>query len=92
VKHFASLLGAQGIRVNAVAPGVVETDMSNFTKTDAGRDLALGMQALKRLAQPDDIGGVVAFPRPKMRAGSPAIPSMWTAVQSSELWLASPRG
>jgi 3-oxoacyl-[acyl-carrier protein] reductase len=61
VKHFASLLGARGIRVNAVAPGVVETDMSNFTKTDAGRDLALGMQALKRLAQPDDIGSVVAF-------------------------------
>jgi 3-oxoacyl-[acyl-carrier protein] reductase len=61
VKHFASLLGDRGIRVNAVAPGVVETDMSNFTKTDAGRDLALGMQAFKRLAQPDDIGGVVAF-------------------------------
>lgn len=61
VKHFASLLGARGIRVNAVAPGVVQTDMSNFTKTDAGRDFALGMQALKRLAQPDDIGGVVAF-------------------------------
>ena len=50
VKHFASLLGARGIRVNAVAPGVVETDMSNFTKTEAGRDFALGMQALKRLA------------------------------------------
>ena len=61
VKHFASMLGARGIRVNAVAPGIVETDMSNFTKTDAGRDLALGMQALKRLAQPDEIGGVVAF-------------------------------
>ncbi len=61
VKHFASMLGARGIRVNAVAPGVVATDMSNFTKTDAGRDFALGMQALKRLAQPDDIGGVVAF-------------------------------
>ncbi len=61
VKHFASMLGARGIRVNAVAPGVVETDMSTFTKTDAGRDFALGMQALKRLAQPDDIGGVVAF-------------------------------
>jgi NAD(P)-dependent dehydrogenase (short-subunit alcohol dehydrogenase family) len=61
VKHFASMLGARGIRVNAVAPGIVETDMSNFTKTAAGRDLALGMQALKRLAQPDDIGGVVAF-------------------------------
>src|SRR5882672_10207250 len=32
VKHFASLLGTRGIRVNAVAPGVIETDMSNFTK------------------------------------------------------------
>ncbi len=61
VKHFAFVLGARGIRVNAVAPGLVETDMSNFTKTDAGRDFTLGMQALKRLAQPDDIGGVVAF-------------------------------
>ena len=35
--------------------------MSNFTKTDTGRDYTLGMQALKRLAHPDDIGGVVAF-------------------------------
>jgi 3-oxoacyl-[acyl-carrier protein] reductase len=61
VKHFASLLGDRQIRVNAVAPGVVATEMSNFTKTDAGRDFALGMQAFKRLAQPDDIGGVVAF-------------------------------
>jgi NAD(P)-dependent dehydrogenase (short-subunit alcohol dehydrogenase family) len=61
VKHFASLLGARGIRVNAVAPGVVETDMSNFTKTEAGREFVLGMQALKRIAQPDDVGGVIAF-------------------------------
>jgi 3-oxoacyl-[acyl-carrier protein] reductase len=61
VKHFASALGERGIRVNAVAPGVVETDMSSFTKTDAGREVTLGMQALKRVAQPDDIGSAVAF-------------------------------
>ena len=61
VKHFASALGARGIRVNAVAPGVVETDMSNFVKTEAGREAALGMQALKRVAQPEDIAPVVAF-------------------------------
>ena len=61
VKHFASVLGARGVRVNAVAPGVFQTDMSHFTKTDAGRDYTLGMQALKRLAEPDDIGGVVTF-------------------------------
>jgi NAD(P)-dependent dehydrogenase (short-subunit alcohol dehydrogenase family) len=35
--------------------------MSHFTKTDAGREYTLGMQALKRLAQPDDIGPVIAF-------------------------------
>ena len=61
VKHFAALLGPRGIRVNAVAPGVIETDMSNFTKTDAGRDLALGMQALKRIGQPSDVADVIAF-------------------------------
>ncbi|OLD47776.1 MAG: oxidoreductase [Chloroflexi bacterium 13_1_40CM_2_68_14] len=61
VTHFASALGERGIRVNAVAPGVVETAMSNFAKTESGRNLTLGMQALKRVAQPDDIGGVVAF-------------------------------
>ena len=61
VKHFAAALGPRGVRVNAVAPGVVETDMSDFVRTDAGRDFALGLQALNRLAQPDDIGHVVAF-------------------------------
>lgn len=61
VRYFATALGPRGIRVNAVAPGVVQTDMSNFTKTDAGREIAIGMQALKRLAVPDDIGGAVAF-------------------------------
>jgi 3-oxoacyl-[acyl-carrier protein] reductase len=61
VKHFASELGPRGIRVNAVAPGVVETDMSSFTKTEQGRDYAFNMQALKRVAQPDDISGPVVF-------------------------------
>jgi NAD(P)-dependent dehydrogenase (short-subunit alcohol dehydrogenase family) len=59
--HFAAALGPRGIRVNAVAPGVVETDMSSFTRTDAGRDMTLSMQALKRVAQPEDIAGAVAF-------------------------------
>jgi NAD(P)-dependent dehydrogenase (short-subunit alcohol dehydrogenase family) len=61
VKHLATELGGRGIRVNAVAPGVVATDMSSFTKTDGGRDVTLGMQALQRLAQPDDIAGVITF-------------------------------
>ena len=61
VKHFASALGERGIRVNAVAPGVVPTDMSSFAKTDAGREFTLGIQALKRMAQPDDIGAAIVF-------------------------------
>jgi NAD(P)-dependent dehydrogenase (short-subunit alcohol dehydrogenase family) len=61
VKHFAAALGDRGIRVNAVAPGVVDTDMSNFARSDAGRNFTLGMQALKRIAQPDDIGAAVVF-------------------------------
>lgn len=61
VKNWAAILGPRGIRVNAVAPGVIDTDMSNFTKTDAGREIALGMQALKRLGKPEDVADVVAF-------------------------------
>jgi NAD(P)-dependent dehydrogenase (short-subunit alcohol dehydrogenase family) len=61
VKNWAAILGPRGIRVNAVAPGVIDTDMSNFTKTDAGREVALGMQALKRLGKPEDVADVVAF-------------------------------
>jgi 3-oxoacyl-[acyl-carrier protein] reductase len=61
VKNWAAILGPHGIRVNAVAPGVIETDMSNFTKTEAGRDLTLGMQALKRIGKPEDVADVVAF-------------------------------
>jgi 3-oxoacyl-[acyl-carrier protein] reductase len=61
VKHWAAILGPRGIRVNAVAPGVIDTDMSNFAKTEAGREVALGMQALKRIGKPEDVGDVVAF-------------------------------
>jgi 3-oxoacyl-[acyl-carrier protein] reductase len=61
VKNWAAILGPSGIRVNAVAPGVIDTDMSNFTKTEAGREVALGMQALKRLGKPKDVADVVAF-------------------------------
>jgi len=61
VKHWAATLGPRGIRVNAIAPGIIDTDMSNFTKTEAGREVTLGMQALKRIGKPEDIANVVAF-------------------------------
>jgi 3-oxoacyl-[acyl-carrier protein] reductase len=61
VKNWAAVLGPSGIRVNAVAPGVIDTDMSNFTKTEAGREITFGMQALRRLGKPEDVADVVAF-------------------------------
>jgi 3-oxoacyl-[acyl-carrier protein] reductase len=61
VKHWASILGPRGIRVNSVAPGVIETEMSSFTKTESGRNITLTMQALKRIGQPADVADVIAF-------------------------------
>jgi 3-oxoacyl-[acyl-carrier protein] reductase len=61
VKNWAAILGPQGIRVNAVAPGVIDTDMSNFTRTEAGREATLGMQALKRIGKPEDVADVIAL-------------------------------
>ncbi len=61
VKNWAAILGPQGIRANAVAPGVIDTDMSNFTKTEVGREMTLEMQALKRIGKPEDVADVVAF-------------------------------
>lgn len=61
VRNWAAILGPRGIRVNAIAPGVIDTDMSNFAKTEAGREVTLGMQALKRIGKPEDVADVVAF-------------------------------
>ena len=40
---------------------VLDYQIGTYKKTEAGREVVLGMQALKRLAQPDDIAPVVAF-------------------------------
>ena len=61
VKYLAASLGARGIRVNAVAPGVIDTDMSNFTKSEAGRATVMAMQSLKRIGAADDVASVVDF-------------------------------
>jgi len=61
VRHLGTQLGMHGIRVNAVTPGVIETDMSNFTKPEAGRNLALNMQPLKRIGKPEGVPNVIAF-------------------------------
>lgn len=60
-KSLAVELGPRSITVNAVAPGVIETDMAEFVRSADGEAFALGKQALKRIGKPDDIADVVSF-------------------------------
>jgi NAD(P)-dependent dehydrogenase (short-subunit alcohol dehydrogenase family) len=61
-RYLAGELGERGIRVNAIAPGAIDTDMAvDFIGTDEGKEAAKAMQALKRIGQPDDIAGVAGF-------------------------------
>jgi 3-oxoacyl-[acyl-carrier protein] reductase len=61
VRHLAGALGPKGIRVNGIAPGVIETDMASMIKSEAGRTMVLGLQALQRIGQPGDVADVVEF-------------------------------
>ncbi|SEG19762.1 3-oxoacyl-[acyl-carrier protein] reductase [Nonomuraea solani] len=57
---LAKELGPRGIRVNAVAPGLVETTMISDMPGKA-RDRVLERTSLRRIGTPDDIAGAVAF-------------------------------
>lgn len=60
---LAQHLGARGITVNSVAPGVTDTDMvAGWLHADPGAAQAVGqMAALGRIAQPEDIADVVSL-------------------------------
>jgi NAD(P)-dependent dehydrogenase (short-subunit alcohol dehydrogenase family) len=61
-RYLAAELGERGIRVNAIAPGAIDTDMAaGFVGTDEGKEQVKSMQALKRIGQVDDIAGVAGF-------------------------------
>lgn len=59
-KTVARELGKYGINVNAVAPGLIETDMMK-NADESIRSAALEEIVLKRIGQPEDIANVVAF-------------------------------
>ena len=59
-KSTAKELAARGIRVNAIAPGFVETEMTKVLSEEA-RQAAMSMIAMKRFASTDDIADLVVF-------------------------------
>ena len=59
-KTAAKELGSRGITVNAVAPGFIQTPMTDKL-TDEQKAAMLAQIAMKRYGQPEEIAGVVAF-------------------------------
>lgn len=59
-KVLAMEMGKRGITVNAVAPGFIETDMSEAVRNKAG-DIIKKAIPLNRLGNPADIANVVLF-------------------------------
>ncbi len=59
-KSLAREIGSRGVTVNVVAPGFIETDMTNALP-EAQRAALLGQIALGRLGAPADVAKAVAF-------------------------------
>jgi 3-oxoacyl-[acyl-carrier protein] reductase len=57
---FAKELGSKGITVNAVAPGVIETEMTSAIVAERGAAI-IAATSLGRIGQPEDIAGIVTF-------------------------------
>ncbi|HLM86050.1 MAG TPA: 3-oxoacyl-ACP reductase family protein [Solirubrobacteraceae bacterium] len=53
-------VGRRGIRVNALAPGIIETDQTSDLD-DAGRARYSGLAALNRLGSPEEIAAATLF-------------------------------
>ncbi|MFV0425663.1 MAG: SDR family NAD(P)-dependent oxidoreductase [Beutenbergiaceae bacterium] len=62
-KSMAVEWGPLGIRVNAVAPGYIETDLTRgiMASNPQYRDLVEARTPLRRFGQPDDLAGAVLF-------------------------------
>lgn len=58
---LAQELGPRGITVNAVAPGVIDTDLTGWLADPALRSRATALSVFDRLGAPGDIADVVAF-------------------------------
>jgi 3-oxoacyl-[acyl-carrier protein] reductase len=54
-------LAGDGIRVNAIAPGAIETPTVKATMDEETRQATIASIPLKRLGKPDDIANLVAF-------------------------------
>jgi len=62
VRSAAATYGAQGVRVNAVAPGLTRSKMtSKLVENEAQAEASRQMHVLGRLGEPEDVAGLVAW-------------------------------
>ncbi|NBO91886.1 MAG: 3-oxoacyl-ACP reductase FabG [Planctomycetia bacterium] len=59
-RALAVELASRGVTVNAIAPGFIETDMSEAVRNKAG-DLIKKIIPMKRIGSPDDIANTAVF-------------------------------
>jgi len=61
-RTLAMELGTDGIRVNAIAPGLIETKFAQvLVENDEFRSMVVDRTAVKRVGQPQDIAGAAVF-------------------------------
>ena len=62
VRSAAATYGGRGIRVNAVAPGLVKSEMTRrIWENEMSADASREMHVLGRLGEPEDIASAIAF-------------------------------
>ncbi|HID20790.1 MAG TPA: SDR family oxidoreductase, partial [Planctomycetaceae bacterium] len=59
-RSLASEVAKRGVRVNAIAPGMIETEMSKAVRSSWGEEI-LKTIPLKRFGKPEDIAAVALF-------------------------------
>lgn len=61
-RSAAASYAGQNLRINAIAPGLVETPLTaGLVGSDAGRRVSESMHALGRLGKPEDVARAIAF-------------------------------
>jgi NAD(P)-dependent dehydrogenase (short-subunit alcohol dehydrogenase family) len=61
-RYLAMELGPEGIRVNTVSGGPIETDsLRRFSTYEQMKDASIRLSPARRMGQPDDLADVVAF-------------------------------